>query len=157
MVSNSRNIASCRIVIAKEFPWRQWNCCSHSSWIHSAKWCRSAVGWLVKTSSIRLQSIAPQSGKKEKDTTASFSPDMPALTATASMYTFSICDDASPTISAIPWIWTGAVLIPLTTGYLRYKAGKHFPSDILAGFIIRSINGILIPQLQKNNFCRFIF
>ncbi|HNP47746.1 MAG TPA: phosphatase PAP2 family protein [Bacteroidia bacterium] len=93
--------------------------------------------------------IAPQSEKRKKDATASFFSGHTALTATASMYTASVYTMTHPDNKRDPWIWTGAVLIPLTTGYLRYKAGKHFPSDILAGFIIGSINGILIPQLHK--------
>lgn len=48
------------------------------------------------------------------------------------------------------WIaWSGAVLVPGTIGYWRYTSGKHFPTDILAGFIVGGGTGILIPYLHR--------
>lgn len=51
-----------------------------------------------------------------------------------------------------PWrkyIWAGAITIPGVVGYLRYKAGKHFPTDIMAGYGIGAVIGYLIPELHK--------
>lgn len=45
--------------------------------------------------------------------------------------------------------WSGAVLVPGTIGYWRYTSGKHFPTDILLGYIIGGSTGILIPYLHK--------
>lgn len=45
--------------------------------------------------------------------------------------------------------WSGAVIIPGTIGYLRYTSGKHFPSDIIAGYIIGAGTGILIPYIHQ--------
>lgn len=45
--------------------------------------------------------------------------------------------------------WSGAVLIPGTIGYWRYTAGKHFPSDILVGYLIGAGTGILVPAIHK--------
>lgn len=45
--------------------------------------------------------------------------------------------------------WSGAVLVPGTIGYWRYTSGKHFPTDILVGYIIGGSTGILIPYLHK--------
>lgn len=45
--------------------------------------------------------------------------------------------------------WTGAALIPAATGYLRYQAGKHFPTDIIGGYIIGAATGYLIPYLHR--------
>lgn len=45
--------------------------------------------------------------------------------------------------------WSGAVLIPGTIGYWRYTSGKHFPSDILVGYVVGAGTGILIPYLHQ--------
>lgn len=48
------------------------------------------------------------------------------------------------------WVaWSGAVLLPGTIGYWRYTAGKHFPTDILVGYLIGGGTGILIPYLHR--------
>lgn len=45
--------------------------------------------------------------------------------------------------------WSGAVLIPGTVGYWRYTSGKHFPSDILVGYLLGAGTGILIPAIHQ--------
>lgn len=47
-------------------------------------------------------------------------------------------------------IWSFAALLPATTGYLRVKAGKHYPTDVITGYAIGALTGWLIPQLHKN-------
>ena len=46
-------------------------------------------------------------------------------------------------------MWSGAFLIPATTAYLRVKAGRHFPTDVIAGYATGAIVGYLIPHLHK--------
>jgi membrane-associated phospholipid phosphatase len=38
---------------------------------------------------------------------------------------------------------------PLFTGWLRMKALAHFPSDVLAGYIIGGVFGIAVPELHR--------
>lgn len=45
--------------------------------------------------------------------------------------------------------WSGAVLVPATVGYWRYTSGKHFPTDILVGYLIGGGTGVLIPYLHR--------
>lgn len=46
-------------------------------------------------------------------------------------------------------IWSFAALVPATTGYLRVKAGKHYPSDVITGYAIGALTGVLIPHMHK--------
>lgn len=46
-------------------------------------------------------------------------------------------------------VWTTAAILPAITGYLRVKAGKHYPTDTIAGYLLGATAGILIPQLHK--------
>lgn len=47
------------------------------------------------------------------------------------------------------FIWGGSLALASYTGYLRYKSGNHFPSDILAGALLGSAVGYLIPQIHR--------
>jgi len=48
-------------------------------------------------------------------------------------------------------IWTFAASIPALTGYLRIRAGKHFPTDTIVGYLAGGLIGIGIPELHKRN------
>ena len=48
-----------------------------------------------------------------------------------------------------PYIWVGSLSLASLVGYLRYKAGKHFPSDILTGAAVGSTIGFIIPYVHR--------
>lgn len=45
--------------------------------------------------------------------------------------------------------WTGAAIVPAVSGFLRMKAGKHFPTDVAAGYVFGAAVGYLIPKLHE--------
>jgi membrane-associated phospholipid phosphatase len=47
------------------------------------------------------------------------------------------------------WVWGGCLTAAATTAYLRYAAGRHFPTDILAGAAIGSLAGWLVPRWHE--------
>lgn len=46
-------------------------------------------------------------------------------------------------------IWAFAASVPAVTGYLRVRAGKHFPTDVIAGYLAGGLLGVAIPALHK--------
>lgn len=46
-------------------------------------------------------------------------------------------------------IWAFAAAVPGVTGYLRVRAGKHFPTDTIAGFIAGGLVGVLVPHFHR--------
>lgn len=46
-------------------------------------------------------------------------------------------------------IWSFASLLPATTGYFRVQAGKHYPTDVITGYLVGASIGWLVPQLHK--------
>lgn len=46
-------------------------------------------------------------------------------------------------------IWATMATLPAVTSYLRVKAGKHFPTDVIAGYFVGGAIGYLVPQLHK--------
>jgi membrane-associated phospholipid phosphatase len=73
-----------------------------------------------------------------------------AATAAATFFAARVFQDFKPDSKANPYIWTVAAIVPAVTGYLRYKAGMHFLSDNLLGYILGASTGILIPKWHKN-------
>ena len=47
------------------------------------------------------------------------------------------------------WVWAGCLATAGVTGYMRYSAGYHFPTDILAGAALGAFTGWLVPQLHE--------
>ncbi len=54
-----------------------------------------------------------------------------------------------PDSEARNWVWAGCLTTAGLTGYLRYAAGYHYPSDILAGAALGAFTGWLVPQLHE--------
>jgi len=67
-----------------------------------------------------------------------------AMVFTASVYSRMYPDDP-----ARSWVWGGCLAAAATTGYLRYTAGMHFPTDILAGATVGAFAGWVVPQLHE--------
>ncbi len=73
-----------------------------------------------------------------------------ALVSTATFFTASMYDQYHPT-SKLKWAFYGvATAATGATAYLRHRAGKHFPSDILVGAIVGVGSGMLVPRLHRN-------
>ncbi|HUQ67001.1 MAG TPA: phosphatase PAP2 family protein [Flavitalea sp.] len=72
-----------------------------------------------------------------------------ALVATSTFFTAKIYSDYHPR-SGFRWVLYGiAAGATGATGYLRHRAGKHFPTDIILGSAIGTLSGILVPQVHK--------
>jgi membrane-associated phospholipid phosphatase len=72
-----------------------------------------------------------------------------AVVANATFFMAKIYNDYHPE-SRWKWaFWGGAVAATGTMSYLRYKAGKHFPSDIAVGALVGALSGVLTPEIHK--------
>ena len=70
--------------------------------------------------------------------------------ATASFFTAKVYCDYHPELGPKKFIFYGiAAIPPAFTGYYRYKGMKHFPTDVLTGFVVGATTGILVPHLHK--------
>lgn len=89
------------------------------------------------------------SRKTERDARLSFFSGHTSITTALCFTTAKIFSDYSdnPTHEAL--VWTAAALVPIATGHLRYQAGKHFPSDVIAGYFIGGAIGYLVPWLHR--------
>lgn len=46
-------------------------------------------------------------------------------------------------------LWGSSLTIAALTGYARVKAGKHYPSDVIAGAVVGFALGYLVPTLHR--------
>lgn len=45
--------------------------------------------------------------------------------------------------------WAGACITPAVMGFLRVKAGRHFPTDVLAGCAVGALVGFAVPYFHR--------
>lgn len=72
-----------------------------------------------------------------------------ALVGTSTFFMAKVLSDYHPE-SKIKWLYFGmAGLATGTIGYLRYRAGEHFLSDVAIGAAIGTLTGVLVPHFHK--------
>jgi membrane-associated phospholipid phosphatase len=94
-------------------------------------------------------SIAPDEEVYAKDARLSFFSGHTSFTAAACFLGAQVFADHYPEARIKPFVWTAAASFPLVVAYLRVRAGKHFLSDVLAGYVVGAATGILIPRLHR--------
>lgn len=73
-----------------------------------------------------------------------------ATTAMGGFFLAKVLHDYHPEWGSRRWLLFGAASLPTATvAWLRVRALKHFPSDVLAGGLIGAGMGILIPELHR--------
>lgn len=72
-------------------------------------------------------------------------------TAAASFFFAKVITDYHPTLrpGLRAGLWIFAAAIPAVNGYFRVWAGKHFPTDVITGYVAGAATGWLIPQLHR--------
>lgn len=66
-----------------------------------------------------------------------------------SFFTASVLSDLYPESKLNFLWWSAAATLPAVTAYWRYDAGRHFPTDVITGYVIGAAIGCLIPRLHK--------
>ena len=87
--------------------------------------------------------------RTDRDARLSFFSGHTSITAALCFTTAKIFSDYSDNATHKALVWTAAATVPIATAVLRYEAGKHFPSDVIAGYFIGGAIGYLIPWLHR--------
>ncbi|MGB3779830.1 MAG: phosphatase PAP2 family protein [Tunicatimonas sp.] len=92
---------------------------------------------------------APGAVRTANDNTFSFFSGHTSHSAAVLFFTAKTLTDYidHPGVRAVAW--TTAAVLPAATGFFRYKAGKHFPSDVIVGYVVGATVGVLTPHLHK--------
>lgn len=92
---------------------------------------------------------APLDIKLRKSSRYSFYSGHVATAAYFSMTTAQLFSDLRPDSKARPYIWAAAALVPATVAYGRMRAGKHFFTDVLVGFVAGTAIALTVPALHR--------
>ncbi len=61
----------------------------------------------------------------------------------------TVFSDHHPGSRYTPYVWAGSLSAAAAIGYLRYDAGLHYPSDIVAAAIVGGGVAWLVPRLHR--------
>lgn len=92
--------------------------------------------------------------KYSKDARSSFFSGHTSITAASTFFIAMVYADYHPQSRWKPLIWTGAAIIPALTGLTRFKAGKHYWTDVITGYAVGALVGTLTPYLHRREFHR---
>lgn len=92
----------------------------------------------------------PVEDKMANESRNSFYSGHVSSTAAASFFMAKVYSDYHPELGNKKyWLFTAALIPPLLVGLYRFKAMKHFPTDIMVGVAAGAATGILIPHIHK--------
>lgn len=92
---------------------------------------------------------APMDKKMKRDSYSSFFSGHTSTAASMSFAFAQMHSDYYPNSKVKPFVWFSAATLPLATGILRNRAGKHYWSDIIVGYLVGMATGIIIPRIHR--------
>lgn len=92
---------------------------------------------------------APFPPKVKRNARFSYFSGHASYSAVASFFAARVYLDYHPDSKLKPLIWTLTAALPATTAYLRVRAGKHFPTDVITGYVAGAMVGYFVPILHR--------
>jgi len=93
----------------------------------------------------------PDNIKLGKSSRLSFFSGHASVTSSLCVMSAKILTDLNPNMKHKGLVWGSALLFPATIGYLRYEAGKHFPTDVITGYAVGAVIGYIIPTIHMSD------
>ena len=87
-----------------------------------------------------------------RSTLRSFPSSHTANAFASAVFLGTVYGKTHPGSSGRTWVWAGGLAAATTTGVLRVVAGRHFPTDVVAGAAIGSAAGWLVPKMHESEF-----
>jgi membrane-associated phospholipid phosphatase len=114
----------------------------------------SAVHWVSRLRPLTYESSSPIAERTSANSRNAFFAGHVALVGTSFFFVAQTLADYHPG-SHYKWaFYTGAAVVTGLTGYLRNRAGEHFPTDVALGSVVGVASGLLTPMLHRVNSVR---
>ncbi|CAN5192820.1 hypothetical protein BH09BAC1_BH09BAC1_27590 [soil metagenome] len=84
-----------------------------------------------------------------KDPLRSFFSGHTSMTAASTFFMAKVWTDYHPHSKWRFAVWGAAAATPAVTGYLRVRAGMHFPTDVALGYVVGAATGYLVPLVHQ--------
>ena len=109
----------------------------------------SAVHYVSRLRPLTYESASPVEERTSSNSRNSFFAGHVALVGTSLFFIAQSYADYHPD-SRYKWaFYTGAAAITGLTGYLRNRAGEHFPTDVGLGAVVGVASGLFTPMLHR--------
>jgi membrane-associated phospholipid phosphatase len=72
-----------------------------------------------------------------------------SLAAANSFFAAKVFSDYYPDSKLKPLVWGAAVAVPALVASQRVRAGKHYPTDTVVGYVFGAACGYLVPHLHR--------
>ncbi len=92
---------------------------------------------------------APLDPKLDVNAKGSFFSGHASMSAANTFFAAKVFSDYYPDSKWKPVVWGLAATIPAVTGYLRVRGGRHYPTDVLTGYVVGALVGWGVPQLHR--------
>ena len=92
--------------------------------------------------------------KRYSDNFHSFFSGHVSTVASQSFFFAYVWQAYNPDNKWAPLVWSLSATLPVITALTRYKAGKHFWTDVLAGYAVGALVGVAVPALQRQELWR---
>ena len=100
---------------------------------------------------------APMEAKTAGDARKSFFSRHACAAFASAVFLSTVYGEYHPGSSRTPYVWGASLCAATAVGYMRYEAGEHFPTDIIAGAVAGSAAGYLIPRVHRSSGGRLSF
>ncbi len=115
---------------------------------------QAGINGIVKGAVQRTRPFAydPETSLEKKQTTdarTSFISGHTSMTAAISFFTASVFSAYLNNDAAEILLWSGAVILPAAVAISRVNTSWHFPTDVMAGYVVGALVGYFIPVLHK--------
>ena len=91
----------------------------------------------------------PVDKKLTRDAKMSFFSNHTTTAFASAVFLSTVYSDYNPNSEWKPYLWAGSLFLASVVGYLRYEAGEHFPTDIIASAVAGSAIGYTIPWMHR--------
>lgn len=106
-------------------------------------------GTVQRTRPFAYDDETPVEMKTSTDARISFFSGHTSMTAAISFFTAKVFTEYVDDNTAKILIWSGAVLLPAVTAISRVNTHWHFPTDVMAGYVVGALVGYFVPELHK--------